>query len=665
MSSSSSSTLRKRTGSGLSARSFGVSEKPIVSQAMEALPQRNQNTKFFTFLEHLERLVPLHFRLFMRGLISFLCEPTCFPRKDPIKIRKRASPYLIGGKLVFETPKWANLEFCTLDRNNVASTLGENPRSKITLEFLNSPVLEFGFQKFERARLSAPLYMFASTFFELLVAFGILHMRHSVDFEVLKGAKLERHDNKPWMDQFESYLTLDYFTVYLFTATIPLAVRAVLSYEKFLKIFDAFYLSFLAFRMVTSSIWYALAAKNLWTNNTSYEDSFTFCVAFAYICAFSRLRWVYLIWSLVFLFFTFGIPAWFGLFNNPTLKHYTEHEGISLITTRKIFSQYFSGGFLITFSVVFTLTLAYNFESLCRTDHLLSQYLLLEGERSEGLLFSMFPKKIAKQLIGRDSINETNETSGNKNEKNQNNNSNFDLFSVSTVSPFWTNLGSNILNDSLVESYSAVSVIFVDIFNFAQFASQVAPTDLVETLNSLFTIFDNLLVEDVAEKIKTVGCAYMVAVGVPEVCKSHATLACETALRMVEEVEKSENLCFDLINYDPDLHSPLVTTHKVRVRVGVDSGSCVAGLIGRRRFIFDIWGDCVNTASRMMSHGSPGRVQITENTKMALERLKLSKISLFFFFFENIFCISNFAFFQKKTNFKCHNGRLLSFDAPI
>jgi class 3 adenylate cyclase len=119
---------------------------------------------------------------------------------------------------------------------------------------------------------------------------------------------------------------------------------------------------------------------------------------------------------------------------------------------------------------------------------------------------------------------------------------------------------------------------------------------VVGVLDEIFSAFDRLAERLGLEKIKTVGDAYMVVAGLPEPRPDHAQAAAEMALAMQAELSRlCEALSLDLA-----------------IRVGMQSGPVIAGVIGRRKFIYDLWGDTVNTASRMESSGIPGRIQVTE-----------------------------------------------------
>jgi class 3 adenylate cyclase len=155
----------------------------------------------------------------------------------------------------------------------------------------------------------------------------------------------------------------------------------------------------------------------------------------------------------------------------------------------------------------------------------------------------------------------------------------------------------------IADRFEDMTVLFADVVGFTQLSTVMAPADIVEILNAVFSIFDRLADRHELEKIKTIGDAYMVAGGLTPGGNSHAERVADMGLAIVDEVAR--------------FRSP--TGQRLQVRVGIQTGPAVAGVIGIRKFIYDVWGDTVNTASRMDSHGIPGRVQVTEAT---YERLR-------------------------------------------
>lgn len=179
--------------------------------------------------------------------------------------------------------------------------------------------------------------------------------------------------------------------------------------------------------------------------------------------------------------------------------------------------------------------------------------LYLEQEKSEGLLLNILPKEIADIL---------------KNE-----------------------------NRVIADHYEGASILFADVVNFTPMSAQMTPTQLVELLNEVFYHFDTLVEKHGLEKIKTIGDCYMVAAGVPRPRPDHAHVLARLALEMQDYVMQREFF-----------------GRRLNFRIGINSGPVVAGVIGRKKFIYDLWGDAVNTASRMESHGAGGKVQITRAT---------------------------------------------------
>jgi class 3 adenylate cyclase len=150
----------------------------------------------------------------------------------------------------------------------------------------------------------------------------------------------------------------------------------------------------------------------------------------------------------------------------------------------------------------------------------------------------------------------------------------------------------------IADGFPDVTVLFADIVDFTSRSERIPPEQVVEVLNDLFSVFDQLALQRGLEKIKTIGDAYMVVGGLPDPRPDHAEAVAEMALAMRKEV---------VGRADPS-GQPLA------VRIGIDTGPVVAGVIGTSRFSYDLWGDTVNTASRMESHGVPGCIQVTART---------------------------------------------------
>lgn len=203
--------------------------------------------------------------------------------------------------------------------------------------------------------------------------------------------------------------------------------------------------------------------------------------------------------------------------------------------------------------VNFCLILYWNLQALFRQRDTALELLKAEQLKSENLLLNILPPEIAQAL---------------KNERR-----------------------------TIAEQVEQASVLFADVVNFTPMSASMTPTELVELLNEVYSHFDTLVEKYNLEKIKTIGDCYMVAAGVPRRRFDHASVITQLALEIHDYVSRHE------------FHG-----HKLTFRIGINSGSLVAGVIGRKKFAYDLWGDTVNTASRMESQGSGGFVQITEDT---------------------------------------------------
>jgi class 3 adenylate cyclase/Tfp pilus assembly protein PilF len=150
--------------------------------------------------------------------------------------------------------------------------------------------------------------------------------------------------------------------------------------------------------------------------------------------------------------------------------------------------------------------------------------------------------------------------------------------------------------------FTQASIVFIDIVNFTEMASETDPQKLVSNLNTIFTMYDAIANKYGLEKIKTIGDSYMAAAGIPEVQKDNTHRAAQMALEVKEMMR--------------EYHTADGT--KIEVRIGLDCGPVVAGIIGENKFIYDMWSDAVNTASRMESSSIAGEVHVSERFKEAV-----------------------------------------------
>ncbi len=156
---------------------------------------------------------------------------------------------------------------------------------------------------------------------------------------------------------------------------------------------------------------------------------------------------------------------------------------------------------------------------------------------------------------------------------------------------------------SIADHVECATILFADIVDFTPLSQGLSPAEVVGTLDQLFSDFDTLVERHGLEKIKTIGDAYMAAAGVPDPCADHASKAARLALDMREAIATSA----------------IADRRGLELRIGINSGPVTAGVIGTKRFLYDLWGDAVNTASRMESNGTPGQIQITRSTLELIE----------------------------------------------
>lgn len=156
---------------------------------------------------------------------------------------------------------------------------------------------------------------------------------------------------------------------------------------------------------------------------------------------------------------------------------------------------------------------------------------------------------------------------------------------------------------TIADSYAEVSVLFADIVGFTALSGRISPPELVQLLNQIFSRFDQLAEQHDLEKIKTIGDAYMVVAGLPEDRSDHAEAIANMALEMQNTLDQ----------FNAQMQQDF------SIRIGIATGPVIAGVIGIKKFIYDLWGDTVNMASRMESQGIAGRIQVTQSTYESLK----------------------------------------------
>ncbi len=161
---------------------------------------------------------------------------------------------------------------------------------------------------------------------------------------------------------------------------------------------------------------------------------------------------------------------------------------------------------------------------------------------------------------------------------------------------------------TIADNFSEVTVLFADIVSFTQLSVSLSPTALVELLNQIFSTFDQLVEQHGLEKIKTIGDAYLAVGGLPMPRPDHVQAVADLALAMQAAIAQFT------------VPTPDGGTRTLMMRIGIHTGAVGAGVIGTTKFSYDLWGDTVNTASRMESQGVPGKIQVTDTTYQLLQQ---------------------------------------------
>lgn len=234
--------------------------------------------------------------------------------------------------------------------------------------------------------------------------------------------------------------------------------------------------------------------------------------------------------------------------------------------TVKFGDEYFSNAFANYVSAVLFVTWMFAYTEYSRREA--RKGMLIEQERSDKLLLNILPEKAAIEL------KETGRYQA--------------------------------------QDYESVTVLFTDFSGFTEISGQMEPQELVGELDSCFTEFDRICQARGLEKIKTIGDSYMAVCGLPEIRTDHAKQAAIAAIEMCEALKKLAPLA---------VHAKDGSAYRFKMRIGLHSGPVVAGVVGSTKFQYDIWGDTVNTASRMESAGEVGKVNISQSTYKLLKDL--------------------------------------------
>jgi class 3 adenylate cyclase len=236
------------------------------------------------------------------------------------------------------------------------------------------------------------------------------------------------------------------------------------------------------------------------------------------------------------------------------------YDGVRLWVTPRSHVELASNTFFLLAGNLAGMFACWSIERYTRRDFLQRRAIAEEREKSERLLLNVLPPPIAERLKA----------------------------GASTIA----------------DHFGEVTVLFADIVGFTTLSASISPDEVVKLLNRIFSRFDELAQRHGLEKIKTIGDAYMVVGGLPTERADHAGAVAEMALDMIEAMR--------------GLHLETPGLPPVALRIGINTGPVVAGVIGQRKFIYDLWGDAVNVASRMEAHGVPGLIQLSDASAQLL-----------------------------------------------
>ncbi len=249
------------------------------------------------------------------------------------------------------------------------------------------------------------------------------------------------------------------------------------------------------------------------------------------------------------------IPATALEYSVFTIAIWSVYVGVGVLSERSDRVSTLSNIFFLGTASFISLVVAASIERLRRKEFIGAHLLSVEKERSRQLLDNILPSPIADRLLAGE--------------------------------------------EPIADEHSEVTVLFADVVGFTPLSARMTPEETVELLNAIFSGMDRMTEERGLEKIKTIGDAYMVAGGIPSKRPDHADAVADLAIAFLSLIERfHERGC--------------------HLRIGIHSGPVVAGVIGKTTFSYDLWGDTVNTASRMESHGLPDRIQVTRAVKERL-----------------------------------------------
>jgi class 3 adenylate cyclase len=478
---------------------------------------------------------------------------------------------LLGERGPMGEKSWSELQYDPFDRDSLKSRIGGGQKPSLhwlTREF-QDPSVEKAFQVDYAARLmGSPYWPF---FLTVALVIAYITVRYSLmhsDYPSITLVRLFIADPNSWM---------------IIAAIVQLCMQTVLFYDSLHYRENFFFYQFLFSIIVclVCSAWMYVVRTALvfvvWPVNEGFTMSYILvCVSFLFYVRFIYQIWLTIITTAFTLILRYSLPA---LQDGPMLEFPLQQ------------------GFAIVAAICVVFAGRYIFETHTRVDFVLTRTLVMESERSDRLLRNILPEQVIQHLKDHDMKHPIGSLTSDSTPSRASQRSRASI--DGTVEGALPAMG-------IAEAYDKVTILFADVCGFTNYSSHISPEDLVLFLNELFTCFDDIAEECGLEKIKTIGDAYMAVCGLKQAqTSSHAVCAARMGLRITELMKSGR--------FRDHENNPLGT------RVGIHSGSCVAGVIGRKKFIYDIWGDAVNTASRMESTGEMNMVHCTDTTAELIE----------------------------------------------
>lgn len=463
---------------------------------------------------------------------------------------------------------WAQLHYDPFERDRLresamAISSSHSAMHWLTREF-EDPSVEKAFQvDFGTRRMRAPYWPFFLTLLlvssEVFVRYGLIKS----DYPSLTLVRLFITEPVSWL---------------IVAAIIQLAGETVLFADSV-----NFQESFFFYQFIQAFVACAIAA--IWMYEVRLIFVFVawpinegFTMAFTLVCVncLYYVRFIYLLWLIVLV----------GVFTVSMRYALTGPQDEFIAASFPLQQTIFVIG-----ALGISLSGRYLFETHSRIDFILCRTLFFESERSDRLLRNILPEQVIQHLKDNDDNQHRHQFIQHQRRESR-------ASSRVRASAASVPLG-------IAEAHDKVTILFADVCNFTTFSSHITPEELVLFLNELFTCFDDIAEETGLEKIKTIGDAYLAISGIPDPNPNHVVAAARMGLRIASLMKTGQ--------FRDHENKPL------GIRIGIHSGSCVAGVIGRKKFIYDIWGDAVNTASRMESTGEVNMVHCSEDSARLLE----------------------------------------------